>query len=242
MSILYRSKLSIVAVIAVLLATLAACAVPVAPSANTSSSGASNVNTEQKIKVVFWAHNFEPRVTLDKKYIAEFMKANPNVEVDYQVIPGDFDTKLRTALAAGTGPDLFAQWNGDAGTFYAEKTIAPVNAEALGFGSQKEITDLYVAPENILQGATFDGQLYGIPNEVSIYACYTNNDMFKAAGLDPDKDFPKTWEDMLDVAQKLTIRDASGKMTQQGFDFDWGAASWMFLEYGAMCANWVATN
>jgi len=235
MSTLYRSKYSIVAVVAALLVTLAACAVPVAPSASSGSSAAANASTGQKIKITFWAHDFKDRVPLDKKYIDEFMKANPNVEVDYQVIPGeDYDAKLRTALAAGTGPDVFAQWNGDVGTFYAEKTIVPVNAEAMGYGSQKEVTDQYIAPENILQGATFDGQLYGIPNEVSIYACYANNDMFKAAGLDADKDFPKTWEDMLDVAQKLTIRDASGKMTQQGFDFDWGGAAWMFLEYGAM--------
>jgi multiple sugar transport system substrate-binding protein len=92
----------------------------------------------------------------------------------------------------------------------------------------------YVAPENILQGAIFEGELYGIPNEVSIYACYANNAMFEAAGLDPDADFPETWEEMIEIAQALTIRDADGKMVQQGFDFDWGGAAWMFLQYGAM--------
>ncbi|HXF64434.1 MAG TPA: extracellular solute-binding protein, partial [Caldilineaceae bacterium] len=184
--------------------------------------------------VVYWAHNFEPRVALDQKYIAEFMEQNPNIVVEYEVIPSDFDAKLRTALAAGTGPDLFAQWNGDIGTFYAEGAIAPLNAEALGFGSQQELMDLYVAPENTLQGAIFEGQLYGIPNEVSIYGCYVNKTLFEEAGLDADADFPETWEEMVDVATKLTKRDADGKLLQQGFDFDWGNAVWMFLQYGAM--------
>ena len=94
---------------------------------------------------------------LDKKYIAEFMAANPDIEVEYEVIPSDFDAKLRTALAAGTGPDLFAQWNGDIGTFYAEDAIVPVNAEALGFGSQQELLDLYVAPENTSAGRHLRG-------------------------------------------------------------------------------------
>jgi len=94
--------------------------------------------------------------------------------------------------------------------------------------------DLYVAPENTLQGGIFDGKLYGIPNEVSIYACYVNKKMFTDAGLDADKDFPKTWEQMHDVAEKLTKRDASGKLTQQGFDFDWYRPNFMYLQWGAM--------
>jgi multiple sugar transport system substrate-binding protein len=162
------------------------------------------------------------------------MAANPDIEVEYEVIPADFDAKLRTALAAGTGPDLFAQWNGDIGTFYAQDAIVPVNAEALGLGSQQELMDLYVAPENTLQGAIFEGELYGIPNEVSIYGCYVNNDLFTEAGLDPETDYPETWEEMYEVAQVLTKRDADGKLVQQAFDFDWGNAVWMLLQYGAM--------
>jgi multiple sugar transport system substrate-binding protein len=187
----------------------------------------------QKVTVVYWAHDFMPRVELDKKYIAEFMEQNPDIEVDYEVIPADFDAKLRTALAAGTGPDLFAQWNGDIGTFYAEDAIVPVDFEGLGT-SQKEFMDLYVAPENTLQGAMFEGKLYGIPNELSIYGCYANKKLFQEAGLDADKDFPATWEDMVTVAEKLTKRDADGKLIQRGFDFSWGGSVWMFLEWGAM--------
>jgi ABC-type glycerol-3-phosphate transport system substrate-binding protein len=224
-----RKKLLVPFLIVMVLLLMAGCAVPAA-----APGGSGAASSSQQVKVVYWAHNFEPRVRLDEKYIAEFMEANPDIIVEYEVIPSDFDAKLRTALAAGTGPDLFAQWNGDIGTFYAEEAISPVIPEALGFGSQQELMDLYLSPENILQGATFEGILYGIPNEVSIYACYVNRALFEEAGLDPDADFPATWEQMVDVATQLTIRDADGKLVQQGFDFDWGAAAWMFLQYGAM--------
>lgn len=229
-----RSQIAVLVGLLVIVALLAGCGVPVAPAAGGGAAKAPAAASGQKVKVTYWAHNFEPRVTLDKKYIEQFMKDNPNIEVDYQVIPSDFDAKLRTALAAGNGPDLFAQWNGDIGTFYAQGTIVPVSAEALGMGSQDELMKLYVAPENTLQGAIFDGKLYGIPNEVSIYGCYVNKKMFADAGLDADKDFPTTWEQMRDVAEKLTKRDASGKLTQQGFDFDWSSSVWMYLEWGAM--------
>ncbi|MBV7335217.1 extracellular solute-binding protein [Chloroflexi bacterium TSY] len=214
--------------VSVLMILLTAC-VPVAPT-----DGAAEGTSEGPVKVVYWAHNFEPRVELDKKYIEQFMQENPDIVVEYEVIPSDFSAKLRTALAAGTGPDLFAQWNGDIGTFYAEEAIVPLNAEVLGFGSTQELMDLYVAPENTLQGATFEGQLYGIPNEVSIYACYVNKALFEEAGLDPDADFPETWEEMLNVATQLTKRDDDGKLVQMGFDFDWGGSAWMFLQWGAM--------
>jgi multiple sugar transport system substrate-binding protein len=212
------------------LTLLAACAAPgVAPAGESAAPAAG-----EKITVVYWAHEFAPRVELDNKYIAEFMEANPDIEVQYEVIPSDFDAKLRTALASGQGPDLFAQWNGDLGTFYAQGAIAPFSAEAVGLASQEELMEQYVAPENTLQGAIFDGKLYGIPNEVSIYACYTNNTLFEEAGLDPTADFPATWEQMKEVAEKLTVRDADGKLVQQGFDFDWGGAAWMYLQWGAM--------
>ena len=171
---------------------LAACVAPGAAPAGDSAASSSG----EKVKVIYWAHNFEPRVELDKQYIEQFMQENPDIEVEYEVIPSDFDAKLRTALASGQGPDLFAQWNGDMGTFFAEGVIAPVSAEALGLASQEELMNQYVSPENTLQGAIFDGKLYGIPNEVSIYACYANKAMFTEAGLDAETDFPTTWEQM----------------------------------------------
>ena len=228
---LHRHKIwQRVFILVVVAALMAACAAPgVAPAGGGAAAPAG-----AKVKVVYWAHNFEPRVTLDEKYIAEFMEANPDIEVEYEVIPSDFDAKLRTSLASGQGPDLFAQWNGDMGTFFAEGAIVPVNAEALGMGSQQELMDYYVAPENTLQGAIFDGQLYGIPNEVSIYACYVNKTHFEEVGLDAETDFPTTWEQMREVAEQLTVRDADGKLVRQGFDFDWGASVWMYLQWGAM--------
>ena len=228
MSALRRLRFVLLLMVSMAAFGVAACVAPSAAPADGSSSSGSAVT------VTYWAHNFEPRVELDQKYIAQFMEENPDITVEYEVIPSDFDAKLRTALASGQGPDLFAQWNGDIGTFYAEEAIAPVSAESLGLASQQELMDQYVAPENTLQGAIFDGKLYGIPNEVSIYACYVNKALFADAGLDADADFPATWEEMKDVAEKLTKRDADGKLVQQGFDFDWGASVWMYLEWGAM--------
>ncbi len=214
-------------VLALIGVLLSACVVE-APAAEDADAG------PEPVTVVYWGHNFTPRVELDEKYIAEFMEMHPHITVEYEAIPTDFDQKLRTALAAGTGPDLFAQWNGDIGTFYAQGAIAPVAFEAIGYDSQQAFMDLYVAPENTLQGAIFEGKLYGIPNELSIYGCYANKRLFEEAGLDADEDFPATWEEMVVVAEKMTKYDEEGRLIQRGFDLSWSASVWMLLEYGAM--------
>lgn len=64
----------------VVVGLLAAC---VAPGAAPAASSGAAADSGQKVKVVYWAHNFEPRVELDKKYIDQFMKENPNIEVEY---------------------------------------------------------------------------------------------------------------------------------------------------------------
>jgi len=120
------------------------------------------------------------------------------------------------------------------GEFYKQGIIVPVDAEAAGYASEEDIYKAYESGNALLAGATFDGKLYGLPTELSAYACYANDDLWKAAGLDPAKDFPKTWEEMKDVAEKLTVRDANGAIVQRGFDFHWGASIFMLLIFNPM--------
>lgn len=212
-----RSMLLVTLLTMVLL--LSACAVSAPGGAAPSAGG--------KVKVLYWGHDFQPRVALDQKYIAEFMEANPDIEVEYDTT-GDYDMKLRTALAAGTGPDLFAQWNGEIGQFYLSGAIVPVDPTAMGLDDQQDLIDQYASPENILSGGMFEGKLYGIPNEVSTYGCFLNNALWQEAGLDPATDFPEYWEDFPDVMEKLTKRDDAGNILQRGFDFNWTGPDFKF--------------
>ena len=82
----------------------------------------------------------------------------------------------------------------------------------------KALTSQYLTG---FDGIRFGGKLYGLPIEVSNWVCYANNAIWKEAGLDPDKDFPKTWEALPAVMEKLTKRDANGVPTRRGFDFLW---------------------
>jgi multiple sugar transport system substrate-binding protein len=180
-------------------------------------------------------HVHPPRLPLDKDLIAKFEKDNPTIKVDYKTVPDqEWDTTLATALASGSGPDLFNQATFAMGQYYAQGVIVPVDPAAAGYADQNAVVKAYESGEALLAGATFDGKLYGLPTELSTYACYTNDDLWKKAGLDPQKDFPATWEDMKTVAEKLTVRDSSGALTQRGFDFIWSNSIFMLLVFNAM--------
>ena len=192
-----------------MLAALAACQ-PAAPAGGEGGQSPA----EQPIAVAYWGHAFEERVALDEVYIEQFMQENSNIEVT-QEVPGEFNTMLPTALAAGTAGDLFAHSSLYLAEYHRQGAIAPVQFEAFGL-AQAEFMDLYIEAENTLAGALFEGELYGIPNEVSIYALHINNDLFREGGLDPETDYPKNWTEFTAIAEQLTQRDASGQLVQRG--------------------------
>jgi multiple sugar transport system substrate-binding protein len=194
------------------------------------SAGTAPALAETTIKV--WLHDHPPRVAIDKAIVADFEKANPDIKVQYDVIPvGDYGQKLLTAFASGSGPDVFMNSILLVSQYHASKILAPVDFEALGYADEKALTSQYLTG---FDGIRFGGKIYGIPTEVSNWVCYANNAIWKEAGLDPDKDFPKTWEALPAVMEKLTRRDANGVPTRRGFDFLWPNRNMYWFVLGSM--------
>ncbi len=186
----------------------------------------------EQVTIKMWMHEHPPRIAIDKQIIAEFEQANPDIKVDYNVIgASEYSTKLLTAFASGAGPDLFNQSITLVAQYFNSRILAPIDYAAMGYVDEKALTSQYLTG---FDGIRFNAKLYGVPTEVSNYACYLNNTLWKAAGLDPSRDFPKTWEEMPAVAEKLTVRDANGVPRRRGFDFDWPSAPVYWLTLNSM--------
>ncbi|MGI5957812.1 MAG: extracellular solute-binding protein [Massiliimalia sp.] len=67
-----------------------------------------------------------------------------------------------------------------------------------------------------------DGKLYFIDMGVMTSGIFYNKDMWEEAGL-TEADIPKTWDDLVAVAQKLTKTDSKGKITREGMALNEGA-------------------
>jgi sn-glycerol 3-phosphate transport system substrate-binding protein len=145
-------------------------------------------------------------------YAAEFNAEHPDVKVTIVYSGGYADTvkKAQAAVAAGKAPNviMLEQTRGagfvDAGAVLALDGLIAANPDF-------DLEDIY-AP--LLQTCTIDGTLYCLPFNTSTPLVYHNRDMFRAAGLDPDTDFPTTWAELLEIGPKFAEYDSNGNLTQ----------------------------
>ena len=79
-----------------------------------------------------------------------------------------------------------------------------------------------------MENSQTGGKTWGIPFQRSTIVLYYNKEAFKEAGLDPNRP-PANWKEQVEYAQKLTKRDASGKVTQWGMQIpSSGFPYWLF--------------
>ena len=76
-------------------------------------------------------------------------------------------------------------------------------------------------------------KIYAIPFEYNSWPLLINDKMFKEIGLDPAKDYPKTWEEVGTIGAKLAIVK-DGKFTRQGFYWNLLTAGWTMLQFGPL--------
>ncbi len=134
----------------------------------------------QPVTLRMWMHEHPPRIAIDRKIIAEFEKANPDLKVQYEVIPvAEYGTKLLTAFAAGSGPDVFNQSSTLVTQYFNARVLAPVDYAAMGLADEAALTSQYVGG---FDGIRFQSRLYGVPTEVSNWACFANNAIWREAG------------------------------------------------------------
>jgi multiple sugar transport system substrate-binding protein len=170
-----------------------------------------------QIELIFWTHEDPNRTPLEEKYIQEFEKMYPDVKITRVTYPsGKISEVILTAFAASKGPDIFNMEIQNEYPYIINGRVAPINLEALGLKSFDELKKEYI--KGALDPVTYDGEIYGLPLELTNWAVFVNKKYFREVGLDPDKDYPKTWEEMMEISEKLVIRDGE-ILKRRGFDF-----------------------
>ena len=172
---------------------------------------------ESKTEITYWTHEDPNRTEIENRYIQEFEKANPEVTVKRVTSPSKkMAERVLTAFAANQGPDMFNLQIEDEFAYIVNSRLAPIDYKAAGYPSVKAIYDAYLP--KVLDPVTYERKLYGLPLELTNWCLYINDRVFKDAGLNPDKDYPKTWEEMVAVSEKIAIRDGE-IIKRRGFDF-----------------------
>lgn len=178
-------------------------------------------------------------------YAADFSKENPSIKVT-PIYAGTYQETIVKALTAhksGTPPVTSVLLSTDMFTLIDEDAVVPIDGFAKTPADQAWLKGFF--PAFMLNSQT-GGKTWGVPFQRSTVVMYWNKELFKEAGLDPNK-APATWAELKDYATKLTKKDAGGKVTQYGVQIpSSGFPYWLFQTLtttnGAILANETGTQ
>lgn len=148
------------------------------------------------------------------QFAADFEAENPNIKVK-PIYSGTYQesvVKALTAYKSGQPPNFAVLLSTDMFTLIDQGAIVPVSDIAKSDDDKKWLNGFYPA---FMANSRTAGKTWGIPFQRSTIVQYWNKDLFKEAGLDPEK-APADWNQLAEMAKKLTKTDASGNVTQWG--------------------------
>jgi|GEM_PF-143830 len=176
-----------------------------------AGSGDGDAKSEEKVTLNFIRWSNSPQLDEEEKdKVKRFNESHPNIEVKMTLLPWDETfKKIELSLASNNPVDLF-YWDVPAYAYYKKGLVKNLQP----YFDTLEM-DKYDA--NLFEPFKFDkSNMYVAPENYQTLVMYYNKDLFDKAGLDyPTNDW--TWQDVLEAAKKLTVRDGSN-VTQFGFD------------------------
>lgn len=177
--------------------------------AGCGSNGGVEKTEDGKIKITMWHGFSEADGKTLEGIVDDFNNSQDEYFIDAQLQPwSTIGETMVTKVTSGDGPD-FVTTGADNGQGWSLD------------GTFQCVTDFYDDPENetenyipnVVDQITFDidgsEEKCAVPMGYAPTAVWYNTDMWAEAGL-TDADYPTTWDELADAAQKLTSGDRKG--------------------------------
>ena len=173
--------------------------------AATIAGGLSIAQAARAAEINFWVT--EPGKDRAVKLVKDFEAANPDIKVNLQSNPyGGLQGKVLVALRSGIPPDVIEVQTSWLSPYVATGKLDDITDVVT---SKIPVKDFVPAP---IENSTFDGKIYSLPFQAESLAMLYRKDLYREAGLDPDKP-PVTWPAFIEAAKKLTRTRANGQAT-----------------------------
>jgi sn-glycerol 3-phosphate transport system substrate-binding protein len=153
--------------------------------------------------------------------VADFEAENPDINVN-AIYAGNYDDtriKALSALKSGEPAQLSVMFSIDAYDLIEQDLIVPFE-DVIETAEEKTWLDSFYPA--LMANGKIEGKTWGVPFQRSTIVAYYNKDMFREAGLDPEK-APETWDDLVEMGKALTTDDHHGLMIPST-----GYPYWMF--------------
>ncbi|HWJ74881.1 MAG TPA: sugar ABC transporter substrate-binding protein [Kaistia sp.] len=212
---------------ALLAATALATSVMAAGLASTPALAETNVT--------FWQFSTrDADIAAWNEAIAAFEKVNPDIKINMEIVPwSEQQQRLVSALSAGGLPDVSMLGNNVVAQFQAAGALAPLDDYIAAYDKETGTdfaAEVWPGDKGYYNLA---GKWWASPVNVETRALYYRKDLFKAAGLDPDKP-PQTWAEFAKDAKTLTRDGVYGAGLSMSLDY-FTVQNFMsaYLGYGA---------
>lgn len=160
--------------------------------------------SKNQVVLTYWGL-WEPENVMSS-LISEYKKNHPEVTINYlKQSHKDYRERLQSALAQGTGPDIFRLHN----TWLAmlKKDLAPMPEK---ISQSLNLSQNYYPVVN--DDLKIGGQFLAVPLEFDGLSLFYNTKIFDEAGKLP----PDSWDKLRQTALDLTVKDETGKIKIAG--------------------------
>ena len=176
-----------------------------------TAGGRSEGKAGGKTTVQFWGHVNNAWNLSHQDTIKKFNASQSEITVVPTFFPyDDFEAKIQTSLmSGGAGADVYEIWGGWGLDFVAGGALSPVPNDLIS----DLLNDCY---EPVLGAFRSGNTYYGVPVEFNneYGGMLVNKPRFEKLGIP----YPKTWNEIVDVARKTTVRRGD-VFDMRGLDF-----------------------
>ncbi|WOF22936.1 extracellular solute-binding protein [Microbacterium betulae] len=189
---------------AILVGSLALAGCGRADDAASSGATSSIDDSPATGAIAVWAPDGDANVL--EEVIAPFLEDNPDADVEITLVPeSEYTTKLRSAISAGSGPDVALLYTESQAQFTRTGAFAPV---------PDGVADADAFFDGAWDAGVIDGAAYSVPWYSYTYALVYRADLAAAAGASA----PETWDDMVPFFESL---ESAGAVRGFAADVGW---------------------
>ena len=167
-----------------------------------------------KIHISYWEKWSGAEEDAMQQVVDQFNHSQDRIAVDFLSV-GDIEQKTIMATAGGDPPDIAGLYVTNICSFADRGALIPLDEFMSENGSTPDQFLSRYAKAYAGMGS-YQGKVWAVPSTPTTVALFWNKELFRAAGLDPERP-PRTLAELNSMSAKLTRRDGSGNLIQVGF-------------------------
>ena len=161
--------------------------------------------------------------------VQRFMELHPDIKLEGfrgVTAPGlGQEVGPLLAIAGGVAPDVLYVNFRISDSYIQQKFLYPLDEYVEQWKKEEDLSERIYPP--VWQVIERDGHVWAIPYQTYVMTLQYRKDLFRDAGLDPDRP-PRDWNELFEYAKKLTIPEKG----QYGMGVYCGPhAAWWFVEF-----------